>query len=461
MSYNHAAIDAVRRRLQRRLGVLEANQDDLAAAFGTPDTAMEVFEGQQALDWLVEPASNPRGGGEPAPKSEKATAGDTEAGPSQGAVQSKAAKPAESKGAGGRLFHFDEETLFLFVSSDTRDRDMWPNAANFRVTLNEEVDNIIKAELVQASIPLVDPTVHQHNQAFRYAFAPFAGLAAVRTVRVPTGSYRGDELARELQVQLNLDWHAARITSATNTMNFTTGFLVDALGAVEPAIEQFMVTYHRAINKFAIQVVDSALQPTSTAFAIHVQPQPNAPTSLPARERTDDIYHLLGIDRYVFEEQADGFDPDLGTFYIVNTSAGNSFCDGVAAIDARFRGAVRSNQSADLRGTLVMIIDIDPLNDNDILRLDDGGMGAVNLTNYFGIVLLRDPSFVNDRIVEVNTNSYPVRKYYRETRSRVKDLNVALRRMDGSIVDFQGVDFFLTIRLTTKRVNHPKPMLVR
>ena len=85
----------------------------------------------------------------------------------------------------------------------------------------------------------------------------------------------------------------------------------------------------------------------------------------------------------------------------------------------------------------------------------------LTLGDYFGFVLLRDPAGVTDRMSEINNNSYPIRKYYRNGLSRVNNLTLRMRRLDGTIFDFNGNDYYLTIRLTVTRTQLPKPVFVR
>lgn len=402
------AVATMRRNLENRLRQLEENEEDRPI-----DEDMRFLEWQNnsAKQWLVDNEEN------------------------------------------GRMV--EEETITLFISSAMRDRKVWPDSGEFRVTMDEAIDNVIKAELIQASLPLTDPTVHSDNNAFRYSFPPHT---TVQTVYVAYGAYQGIELALELQVQLNQDWHSARIIAGTNTMDFATGFLVDGTGAMEPAINQFRVQYNRPMHRFIVQIVDNDLEPVPAAvFAVHVQ-FPGKTIGV-ARKRADDLFEVLGFNRDKWG--AEGVPhPASGTSYITSDTASAVF--GPAAdVDSRFAYSLHSNQAADLRGSLAIIIDIDPLNDNDVLRPSDTASGQVNISELFGIVYTRDPSFVADRIIEINTNSFPVRKHYMDGRSRVKDLYVRMRRPDGSIIKFAGIDYYMTIRLTVKRVRANRPMFAR
>jgi hypothetical protein len=409
---NSKSIDKMRRVLQTRLDQLEENQTDRVAD-GDEDGKFLEWQETAAKRWLMDNKENGR--------------------------------------------NMKEETVSLFISSAMRDRSIWPNSGQFKVSLQKAVDNVIRAELVQGSIPLTDPSVHRDNNTVRYSFAPHTG-AAIKAVVVPPGAYQGKELALELQTQLNLDLHAGLVTGGSNTMDFEQGYLVDGTGALEATIDQFKVAFSRANHTFTVQLVDELEQPVATpVFALHVQ-VPQVQSGI-ARERTDDLYEVLGFNRDNWI--AEGIlDNGSQTSYILNSTVSAAF--GPAAdVDARIAHSLNSDQAADLRGNLAVIIDIAPLNDNDILRLDDAGAGEVRVNDYFGVVYTRDPAFVSDRISEFTTNSFPVRKYYHDGRSRIKDLWVTMRRPDGSIINFGNIDFFLTLRLTVSRVQADKPMFAR
>ena len=404
------SISKMRQALKARLEQLEENEEDRAAE-GDEDGRFQDWQETSAKRWLMDNEEH------------------------------------------GRTVR--EETVTLFISSAMRDRSIWPDSGQFKITLQTPVDNVIRAELVQGSIPLTDPTVHMDNNSVRYSFSPYT---SVRTVTVPPGAYQGVELALELQTQMNLDWHSADILAGTDTMDFTTGFLVNNVGAMEPNIDQFLVTFSRANHSFAVQIVDSDLAPVATpAFALHWQ-VPETLTGI-ARERTDDLCEVLGFNRDAWI--AEGLlEAGTGTRYIVNTTASAAFGP-AAAVDARYAYSLRSNQAADLRGNLATVIDIAPFNDDDVLRLDDAGAGEVRVGAFFGLVYTRDPAFVHDRVCEFTTNSFPVRKYFYEGRSRIKDIWVTMRRPDGTVIRYGNVDFCLTVRLTVNKVQAGRPMFAR
>ena len=421
-AHDKQAIEKVRDHLKTRLEVLESNRQSRCATGA--DSSYEAYKDYEALTWLADDN----------PEREQ-----------------------------------EHEFVYLFISSAMRDPIRFPNSGQFKIALSGEIDNVIKAELVQASIPLVDPTVNRDNYIIRYSFPPHTG-AAVREIMIPVGSYLGTQLGPEITRQLNQDLFAAQIQANTYIVDDETGLVLDpATGEPPVGVIQFRCQFSRARQRITVQMIDEDELPTNaTVFALHVQPRPDPSKQVPFRFMNDDLYEVMGINRILYQNQAEAlgqYDLVSDTYYIRNTDNdpyfNGLFGDG-ATVDTRWRYSVHSNQAVDLRGNIAVVLDIDPFNDNDIARVQDSaGTGALTLSDFFGFILLRDPAAVTDRMAEINNNSFPIRKYYREGRSRINYLSVTMRRPDGTIFNFGGVDFYLTLRLTVTRTQAPKPMFAR
>lgn len=359
-----------------------------------------------------------------------------------------------------------EEERCIFISSATRDPYRFPNAGQFEVDIQGEITNIVKAELVQASIPLVDPSVHSQNNKIRFSFAPHS---TVTEIQIPEGSYLGADLAVEITRQMNHALFTAQVTADTYVIDAATG-LAFSSGAPPVGVSQFYVQFNKSRQQMIFQYVDEDLLPDNSAtFALHWKPRPPKPRQLPYRELADDLCEVLGFNRINFQAEAAAltqYHAATDTYYLAPTplSRFNGFGGTVTnAVDQRYRYGVASDQAVDLRGSVAMILDIDPLNDNTAIRMEDSaGTGALTVDNIFGFLLLRDPASVTDRILELSTNTPPVRQVYREGRGRVRKLGVTLRRPDGTIFEMGNLNFFLTVRLVVS-VHQPKdaPRLVR
>lgn len=131
------------------------------------------------------------------------------------------------------------------------------------------------------------------------------------------------------------------------------------------------------------------------------------------------------------------------------------------SVDQRFSFSIYGDHYADLRGSWVIVLDIDPLNDNDIAYLEEGPDKKFQVGNCMGFVLAKDPAHSGEGMLEINTTGYPIKKEYRMGRSRINQLKVTLRRPDGTIYDFGGLDHFMALRLVVKRTQLDKPVFGR
>lgn len=361
-----------------------------------------------------------------------------------------------------------EHFVYLFVSSALRDPVRFPNPGEFKLALSAEIDNVIKAELVQASIPLVDPTVNNDNNALRFSIT---NHAVVYEATIPEGCYLGVLLAPELTRQMNQVLFSAQILAAAYYIDPATGAAFDTATSTWPVgVDQPLVSFSVPRQQMLFQMVDDAGLPTAAVdLGLHLRPPPSD-NQAPRRVQTDDVWDLLGFDRITFSDAAAAlgqFNAGTDTYYLLSTNTVPGFTgdpvSGVPlSVDARYRYALHSSHAVDLRGANAVVLDIDPLNDNDIAVLSDpANTGALTLGDYFGFLLLRDPANVSDRICELTNNSFPIRKYYREGRGRFNSLTVKMRRPDGTIFDFGGNDFFLTIRLTVTHPQQKPPVFAR
>jgi hypothetical protein len=357
----------------------------------------------------------------------------------------------------------EQDYVYVFVSSAMRDSIAYPSPGYFSLALTSEIDNIIKAELVQASFPLTDPTVNSDNYVVRYSFAPHTG-AAVQEIRIPQGSYKGAALAAEITRQMNQNLYAAAFLADTYIADPATGLVWDpATNAIPVGLEQFKVSFNESRQEFIFQYIDDDELPLSTpVFALHVQ-VPRIDDQQVDRYLTDDLYSLLGFNRLQWFQNST-YDASTNTYYILNTASTpfNGLFGVSTSVDQRYRYSLSSDEAADLRGNIAVVLDIAPLNNDDTAQIQDASeTGVLSLGEYFGFVLLRDPAGVGDRMCEMTNNSYPIRKYYRNGVSRVNNLILRMRRIDGTIYNFGGNDYYLTIRLTVSRTQLPKPVFAR
>ena len=346
------------------------------------------------------------------------------------------------------------QTVYLYISSAVRDRSIHPSPGQYKVTLDAEIDNIIEASLIQASFPLTDPTVNKSNYKIRYSFAPHVNPTVIE---IPVGSYKGDTLAVEITRQLNQSKFAAQIPTPY-VIDDKTGAVVNASGNLAPGQEQFRVIYIASSRKFVFQLVDQKNLPVNTVFALHIQPLPSS-NQQPWRNYNDDLFSLLGYDRTLVEKEGT-FDATSNTFYLLNTTDSSFFGPG-ASVDKRFENCIYGDHYSDLRGNWLIVLDIDQLNDNDIAFSEPGPDNRFEVGDCFGVVLVKDPAYSNEGMTEVCSGGYPVKKYYRNGKSRINQLYITLRRPDGTIYDFGGLDHFMALQFKVKRTQPNKPVFCR
>ena len=255
---------------------------------------------------------------------------------------------------------WEQEYVYLYLSSAMRDVIAYPSPGYFKISLTSEIDNIIKAELVQASFPLTDPTVNSSNNIVRYSFAPHTG-AAVQEVEIPQGSYTGEKLAIEITRQMNQNLYAVDILANTYIIN-DEGLAVDPGTLTIPAgLEQFQVLWNVSTREFIFRYIDSSKLSINTPdFALHVQ-IPDLGEQVVKRFLTDDLYTVLGFNRVLWARTGT-YDPVSDTYYIVNTQSTlfNGLFGVTNSVDERYRYSINSNQAADLRGNIAVILDIMP-----------------------------------------------------------------------------------------------------
>lgn len=356
----------------------------------------------------------------------------------------------------------EERFVYLFVDSNMRNRTLFPNASDFRLGLGTEVNNVTKAELVQAALPMVDPTVNSSNNRFRFSYAPHS---TVREVRVPPGAYLPSEFVVELQRQLNQDRFATELGAGTFVMDNETGFAMAAAGGMPAGEIQFRVSFVKPRQLVVVQLVDDDELPVDDpVFALHLRRRCS---------NADDAMELMGFNRAHWETEAaalNQYHTGTDTYYLTSEAATGSLFKGPSGagqsatwtLDARYMHGLVSSGPASFRGTLAAILDIDPLNDADAAALSDTGLCPVAHAGYFGILLLRDPATLTDRVVEVNNNTFPVRKTFRDPRSRISHLHVKIRRSTGETLEFGESNFVLTLRLTVRTMqNKHEPIAAR
>lgn len=400
-SKRQAAIQRMREHLKAKIDVLDATQQER-----TPDqdVLFEQFDESRFVDWLV---------------------------------QDK--KPINE----------EEEQQYLYISSASRDKTRWPNPAEFSVMLDGDMDNIVRADLVQYSFPLTQPVVNESNNIIRYSLAPHT---TINDVTIPNGTYTGDQLALEIKRQLNMDYYSADILGGTYDILQSTGTVVNAGTTTYASVTQFEVQYRESTRKIYIQMLSATgVVTNSPVFAIHIKPKEGALNNI----APDDIYDIIGFDRDTVA-QSGTYDAGSNTYLLYSTTAYDDFGPALD-VDSRISYSVHGNKVVELNGECALVIDIPQLNDNDTKQT---ASSALKTGSCFGVIFVHDREKLG--VVQSDADdSYPIRKIYREGRGRVNQLTIRIQKPDGTLYNFGYSNYCMTIRLFMNRAQGEKSVFAR
>ena len=396
-----AAIDRMKNHLKQKLDVLDATQQERVP---DQDVLFEQFDESRFVDWLT--------------KEDKA-------------------------------IPMEEEQQYLYITSASRDKTRWPNPAEFTIMLDGELDNIVRADLVQHSFPLTEEVVNSSNNIIRYSLAPHT---TINEVTLTPGTYTGEQLALEIKSQLNMTYYNAAILAGTYDLDHSTGTVVTSGTTTYAAVTQFDVTYRPASRKIYVQMLSTAgVVTNSPVFALHVQPKEGALNS----GEPDDIFDIMGFDRDAVA-QSGTYDAGSNTYLLYNTTAYDVFGPAVD-VDSRISYAVHGNKGTELRGECALVIDIPQLNDNDTKQT---ASSALKTGSCFGVVYVQDRLTLG-LVQEDADDSYPIRKIYREGRGRINQLTIRIQKPDGTLYNFGYSDYCMTIRLFMNRAQGEKSVFAR
>jgi hypothetical protein len=326
----------------------------------------------------------------------------------------------------------EEEQVFVYISSAKRDKSVFPSPSFYELDLDAEIDNIVEASLIQANFPIFADNVI--GLSIMYSFLPFTSIT---TVNIPNGIYKGKSLAVEITRQLNQVLHEASLVANTSYIDDSSGAVFDPnTKAPVIGVDQFRVTFNWETKEMIFQLYNGDSVST-TPFALH----------FPRNARAFEILGFSSIK--VLEEGV--YELLSNTFYLA-TNVPSSFVTS-ASPDKRIRYSIRGNLAPNLRGELIIILDISPLNGSASVTGNHEG-------RFFGTIPIK-PSFCNDNVLEINSHTYPVKQVYRNGVSRVKQLFIQLLRADGTYFDFHGLEHFFALKITVKRTQPDKPIFCR
>ena len=133
-----------------------------------------------------------------------------------------------------------DETYIFIADSSKRDKAAYPTAAEYEVQFNSQFRNIVKFEVLQASIPRTDYLVDETECSFTYAINQPTNINTwqqdvagnIRTANITPGDYNFpqlvDEMNRVLQETSNTfnDTVTLRVSPTTNPSEISNHNLV-------------------------------------------------------------------------------------------------------------------------------------------------------------------------------------------------------------------------------------------
>jgi len=99
--------------------------------------------------------------------------------------------------------NFDQErkgerrNIMLHIDSRDRNIENYPHSNKYVIQLEEEVEDVLSAEMMYASIPIPSYTVHNDNNEFEATF-----FNQTKRIAIDTGNYTPDQYASELADKL-------------------------------------------------------------------------------------------------------------------------------------------------------------------------------------------------------------------------------------------------------------------
>jgi hypothetical protein len=137
-----------------------------------------------------------------------------------------------------------DDTYIFIADSSKRDKAAYPTASEFEVTFNSQFRNIVKFEVLQASIPRTDYLVDETECSFTYAINQPTNINTwqqdvagnIRTANITPGDYNFpqlvDEMNRVLQATSNAfnDTVTLRVSPTTNPSEISNKMTITSSG---------------------------------------------------------------------------------------------------------------------------------------------------------------------------------------------------------------------------------------
>lgn len=343
----------------------------------------------------------------------------------------------------------EEEVHYLYISSDSRDKTRWPSPAEYNIGIDGELTNIIRCDLIQYSFPKTEPVVNSSNNTLSFSLSPYA---SVSEITIPTGNYVGATLALELMMKMNSELFSTELLAGTHYLD-SEGYVRVLADQSYTASNQFRVVYSASDNKFVFQLLEATgfkVDPAQ-AWALYIEPKAGALTTT----KPSDIFELLGFNRDQVAQDAT-YDAGSGKYQLFSDTTYVNF-GAAASADTRVAFSLSSSQASVLENPTALVIDIEQLNNNDVSQTI-ASSSSFSTSSCLG-VLFSDGD--TTRRFEDSSLSLPIQKYYRSGKARINNLNIRLRKSDGSLFNFGYAEHYFTLKFVMKRTQPLKPVFAR
>ena len=357
---------------------------------------------------------------------------------------------------GDRAFYFDnavipvpdsltQKTRFirLFLDSRYRDYNRYPSSSQYTIVLDDPIEKVISAKLINYSIPATTNMISLSNNMLQFSEEPvrFAtdgtvlAFDVVRTVTVPSGNYLPADLATQLQLLINA------VSRSTVT-----------------------VTYDAVSQRFTFRgdLTDKTTHARDLGFSL-VFTLPNTCARILGYLDGTVYYGALGQPVTLYYNNnlvtVGGFENLAVGEVVVFADATYSFSDTIAYISAANMrvqlGAVAPQNifNGSLNHGIVRApTKFMPLtttqDDYTLLQLTPFGAGILPQSQPVGRAFaVLHKNFQSTQIVA------PYERTFRPPMNSVRQLMVTFTNYDGQLCDFQGGDNFLEILLMVEK--HP------
>jgi hypothetical protein len=334
----------------------------------------------------------------------------------------------------GNMEYIDSiyEVKNISIHSEDRNIRYWKNANHFSIELPEPVKNIKALQLKDIELPILYSFSKSYNNCSFDISCDFPNSGSNKTITITDGNYTGEQMAYELQNQLNYTFREIDSVYDSNDVSI-----------------QFHVFYHEVMDKCII------IHPTQK-FEL-----------FKTNETNDyDLLYYLGFEYNSSRDKTNGlssieYDLSLNNinnihfmYSSIKSTSPNIDEHPLQYLDSIINTSVDSSLNViiphtkqRIYGEKMVYIEVDGFNSINELEPNKSKSFKVNSAisyvknKYKSDIITHD----NERIVSDNQTIFKV------TKERIQKLTFKFRFHNGKLVDFQNSPFSFMLSFTTIR----------